>query len=59
LAVSRGRECGRSLLVTPRCGGRDKLMVPPFAAKAEPGSSAAITMHNTKRMMHPRFRFSR
>jgi hypothetical protein len=34
-------------------------MVPPFAAKAEPGSSAAITMHNTKRMMHLRFRFSR
>jgi hypothetical protein len=28
---------------------RDKLMAPPFAAKAEPGSSAAITMHKTKR----------
>jgi hypothetical protein len=33
---------------------REKLMV---AAKAEPGSSAAITMHNTKRMMHLRFLF--
>jgi hypothetical protein len=29
---------------------RDKLMVPPFAAKAESGSSAAITMHKTKRI---------
>jgi hypothetical protein len=29
---------------------RDKLMVPPFAANAEPGSSVAITMHNTKRI---------
>jgi hypothetical protein len=29
---------------------RDKLMVPPFAAKAEPGSSAAITMHKTNRI---------
>jgi hypothetical protein len=29
---------------------RDKLIAPPFAAKAEPGSSAAIKMHNTKRM---------
>jgi hypothetical protein len=38
---------------------REKLIVPPFAAKAEPGSSAAITMHNTKRMMHLRFQFSR
>jgi hypothetical protein len=35
---------------------REKLMV---AAKAEPGSSSAITMHNTKRMMHLRFLFSR
>jgi hypothetical protein len=29
---------------------RDKLMVPPFAANAKPGSSAAITMHKTKRI---------
>jgi hypothetical protein len=38
---------------------REKLMVPPFAAKAEPGASAAITMHKTKRMTaNPRPRWS-
>jgi hypothetical protein len=39
---------------------RDRLIAPPpFAAKADVGSSAAITMHKTKRMMHLCFRFSR
>ena len=32
----------------------DKLMAPRVAAKAETGSSAAITTHKTKRMMYLR-----
>jgi hypothetical protein len=36
----------------------DRLMdPPPFAAKAEAGSSAAITIHKTKRMMTSVFDF--
>src|SRR5262245_36185022 len=33
------------------------MVPPPFAAKADVGSNAAITMHKTKRMTHLRFRF--
>ena len=35
----------------------DTLMDPPLAARADAGSSAAITMHKTKRMIYLRFGF--
>jgi hypothetical protein len=58
LAVSRGLERSRRLLVTPRSSGlrtRQAYAPLPLAASAEAGSSMTSTMHKIKRMMRLRF----